>query len=132
MHTKSYIDHFANTIRREQVVASGGKENSVPTFAKIAAANHAPKQTIAKTKATKSDIVSETANHLSTASNAASLRGPGAHAPVVVEEPSQDAIADLVPEHATLDSKLIDAVTAINLNSFSPQSHCQWIRFVSR
>jgi hypothetical protein len=120
MHPKSYIDHFANTVRREQVVASGGKENNVPTFAKIAAANHAPKQTIAKTKATKSDSVSEKANHLSSASNLVSLRGPGAHAPVVREEPAQDAIADLMPEHAELDSKLVEVVTAITLNSSTP------------
>lgn len=106
--------------RREQVVASGGKENNIPTFAKIAAANHAPKQTIAKTKATKGDSVSETANNLSSASNAASLRGPGAHATVVGEEPAQDAIAEHMPEHTSLDSKLVDAVTAITLNSSTP------------
>jgi hypothetical protein len=64
--------------------------------------------------------VSETAIQLSSATNAASLRGPGAHPPARGEEPAQDAIADLMPERAALDSKLIDAVTAINLNSSTP------------
>jgi hypothetical protein len=96
-----------------QVVASGGRENNVPSFAKVAAANPTPKQAIAKANRNDSPL---TTKH----SNTASLKGTGTHPPVGGVETVQDAAVEVMPEHAALDSKLIDAVTAINLSGSTP------------
>jgi hypothetical protein len=64
--------------------------------------------------------VSETAIHLSTTSNSASLMAAEAQPTIANEGSIQKVTENLMPEHAAFDTKLIDAVAAIHLSNSTP------------